>query len=75
MSFLIVCFIVGLIVLYPPVRRLVFQGIWAVIVGAAVISLLIFVLVVLTGATSVMPDDCLFTPHADFCDQWIESVE
>ena len=72
MGFLIVCLIVGLIVLYPPVRRLVFQGLWAIIVGAAVITLLIFVLVVLTGATPVMSDDCLFTPHADFCEPWMD---
>ena len=74
MGFLIVCLIVGLIILYPPVRRLVFQGVWAIIVGAAVITLLIFVLVILTGATPVMPDDCLFTPHADFCTPWIHKT-
>lgn len=75
MEFVLVCFIIGLIVLYPPVRKLIFQGVWAVIVGAAVIGLLLFILVMLTGATSVMPDDCLFAPQADFCRPWIESVE
>lgn len=71
MSFLIVCLIVGLVVLYPPVRRVIFQGVWAVIVGTAVIGLLLFILVMLTGATPVMPDDCLFSPQTDFCKQWI----
>jgi hypothetical protein len=72
MSFLIICLIVGLIILYPPVRRIIFQGIWATIVGAAAIVLLIFILVVLTGATPVMPDDCEFTPQADFCEPWVD---
>ena len=75
MSFLIICLIVGLIILYPPVRRIIFQGVWAVIVGAAVIGLLLFILVMLTGATPVMPDDCLFSPQADFCRQWTQLVE
>lgn len=75
MEFVLVCFIIGLIVLYPPVRKLIFQGVWAVIVGAAVIGLLLFILVMLTGATPVMPDDCAFTPQADFCRPWIELVE
>ena len=75
MVFVLVCFIIGLIVLYPPVRKLIFQGVWAVIVGAAVIGLLLFILVMLTGATPVMPDDCLFSPQADFCRPWIELVE
>ena len=72
MVFVLVCFIVGLIVLYPPVRKLIFQGVWAVIVGAAVIGLLLFILIMLTGATPLMPDDCLFSPQADFCKPWIK---
>ena len=72
MSFLIVCLIVGLIVLYPPVRRVIFQGLWAVIVGAAVLGLLLFILVMLTGATPVKSDDCVFTPQADFCEPWLD---
>ena len=75
MEFVLVCFIIGLIVLYPPVRKLIFKGVWAVIVGAAVIGLLLFILVMLTGATPIMPDDCLFTPNVNFCDPWVESVE
>lgn len=75
MEFVLVCFIIGLIVLYPPVRKLVFQGVWAMIVGAAVIGLLLFILVMLTGATPIMPDDCLFSPKADFCKPWIQLVE
>ena len=75
MEFVLVCFIIGLIVLYPPVRKLIFQGVWAVIVGAAVIGLLLFILVMLTGATPVMPDDCLFYPQADFCRPWIGLLE
>ena len=72
MVFVLVCFIIGLIVLYPPVRKLIFQGVWVVIVGAAVIGLLLFILVMLTGATPVMPDDCLFSPQADFCEPWVD---
>lgn len=72
MEFVLICFIIGLIVLYQPVRKLIFQGVWAVIVGAAVIGLLLFILVMLTGATPVMPDDCIFTPSADFCRSWLE---
>ena len=72
MVFVLVCFIVGLIVLYPPVRKLIFQGVWAVIVGAAVIGLLLFILIMLTGATPLMPDDCLFSPQADFCEPWVD---
>ena len=71
MSFLIVCLIVGLIVLYPPVRRVIFQGVWAIVVGAIVIFVLVLVLAMLTGAISVMPDDCLFSPQTDFCKPWI----
>ena len=65
MEFVLVCFIVGLIVLYPPVRKLIFQGVWAVIVGVAVIGLLLFILVMLTGATPVMPDDRICTFFED----------
>jgi hypothetical protein len=72
MVFVLVCFIIGLIVLYPPVRKLIFQGVWAVIVGAAVIGLLLFILIMLTGATPLMPDDCLFSPQADFCKSWLD---
>lgn len=72
MSFLIICLIVGLIILYPPVRRIIFRGVWATIVGAAAIVLLVFILVILTGATPVMPDDCAFTPQADFCGPWVD---
>ena len=72
MVFVLVCFIVGLIVLYPPVRKLIFQGVWAVIVGAAVIGLLLFILIMLTGATPLMPDDCLFSPQEDFCKSWLD---
>jgi hypothetical protein len=75
MSFLVVCLVVGLIVLYPPVRRVIFQGVWAIIVGAVVIFLLVLVLIMLTGATPIMPDDCLFSPQADFCRPWIKPVE
>lgn len=72
MEFVLICFIIGLIVLYPPVRKLIFQGVWAVIVGAAVIGLLLFILVMLTGATPIMPDDCAFTPQAVFCEPWVD---
>lgn len=49
MGFLLLCLLVGLVVLYPPVRRVIFQGIWAVIVGAVVILCLVFVLMALSG--------------------------
>lgn len=49
MGFLLLCLLVGLVILYPPVRRVIFQGIWAVIVGAVVIFCLVFVLMALSG--------------------------
>lgn len=44
MGFLLLCLVVGLVVLYPPVRRVIFQGVWATIVGAAVIFCLVIAL-------------------------------
>ena len=49
MELLLVCLIVGLVVLYPPVRRVIFQGVWATIVGAIVLFVLAVVLVALVG--------------------------
>lgn len=49
MALVLTCLIVGLIVLYPPVRRVIFRGVWAVIVGAVVLFVLAVVLVALVG--------------------------
>lgn len=49
MGFLLLCLLVGLVVLYPPVRRVIFQGVWAVIVGAVVLFVLAVFLVALVG--------------------------
>ena len=49
MGLLLTCLIIGLIVLYPPVRRVIFQGVWAVIVGAVVLFVLVVVLMALVG--------------------------
>ena len=67
MALLLTCLIVGLVVLYPPVRRIIFQGVWAIIVGAVVIIILIIAILMISGWTPIMPDDCIFTPNADFC--------
>lgn len=49
MALVLTCLIVGLIVLYPPVRRVIFRGVWVVIVGAVVLFVLAVVLVALVG--------------------------
>ena len=49
MGLLLTCLIVGLIVLYAPVRRVIFRGVFAVIVGAIVLIVLAVVLVALVG--------------------------
>jgi len=49
MGLLIASLIVGLIVLYPPVRRVIFHGLFATIVGAVVLFVLAVVLVALLG--------------------------
>ena len=49
MGFLLLCLLVGLVVLYSPVRRVIFQGVWAIIVGAVVLFVLAVVLVALVG--------------------------
>ena len=49
MGLLLTCLIVGLVVLYKPVRRVIFQGVFAVIVGAVVLFVLAVVLVALVG--------------------------
>ena len=48
MGFLLFCLLVGLIVLYP---KLILKGIWAMIVGGAVIFGLIIILAVMLGST------------------------
>jgi hypothetical protein len=48
MGFLLFCLLVGLIVLYP---KLILKGIWAMIVGGAVIVGLIIILVIMFGST------------------------
>jgi len=48
MGFLLFCLLVGLIVLYP---KLILKGIWAMIVGGAVIFGLIIILAVMFGST------------------------
>ena len=70
MGFLLLCLLVGLVVLYKPVRRIIFQGVWATIVGAVVIIILIIAILMISGWTPIMPDDCIFTPNADFCSPW-----
>jgi len=49
MGFLLLCLLVGLVVLSPPARRIIFQGVFAIIVGAVVLFLLAVVLVALVG--------------------------
>ena len=49
MGLLLVCLVIGLVVLYKPVRRVIFQGVWAMIVGAVVLFVLAVVLVALLG--------------------------
>ena len=44
MGLLLACLIIGLVVLYPPIRQIIFKGVYAVIVGAVVLSVL-FVLI------------------------------
>ena len=48
MGFLLFCLLVGLIVLYP---KLILKGIWAMIVGGAVIVGLIIILAIMFGYT------------------------
>ena len=48
MGVLLFCLLVGLIVLYP---KLILKGIWAMIVGGAVIFGLIIILAVMFGST------------------------
>ena len=48
MGFLLFCLLVGLIVLYP---KLILKGIWAMIVGGAVIVGLIIILAIMFGST------------------------
>ena len=48
MGFLLFCLLVGLIVLYP---KLILKGIWAMIVGGAVIFGLIIILAIMFGYT------------------------
>ena len=48
MGFLLFCLLVGLIVLYP---KLILKGIWAMIVGGAVIVGLIIILAMMFGST------------------------
>lgn len=49
MSFFLLCFLVGLAVLYPPVRRVIFQGVGVMMVGAIVLFVMAIVLVALIG--------------------------
>ena len=49
MGLLLTCLVVGSVVLYPPVRRVIFQGVFAVIIGAFVLFALAVVLVALVG--------------------------
>jgi membrane-bound metal-dependent hydrolase YbcI (DUF457 family) len=46
MGFLLFFLLIGAFVLYPSVRKVIFKGIWATIVGAIVTIILIAVIVV-----------------------------
>jgi hypothetical protein len=48
MGFLLFCLLVGVIILYP---KLILKGIWAMIVGGAVIFGLIIILAIMFGST------------------------
>ena len=48
MGFLLFCLLVGAIILYP---KLILKGIWAMIVGGAVIFGLIIILAIMVGST------------------------
>ena len=48
MGFLLFCLLVGAIILYP---KLILKGIWAMIVGGAVIFGLIIALAIMLGST------------------------
>lgn len=45
MGLLLVCLVIGLVVLYPPVRQIIFKGVWATIVGGVILFGLIIVIV------------------------------
>jgi hypothetical protein len=49
MEIILFLLIIGAFVLYPPVRRLIFQSIWAIIVGAFVVGLTAIALGLLIG--------------------------
>ena len=48
MGFLLFCLLVGVIILYP---KLILKGIWAMILGGAVIFGLIIILAIMFGST------------------------
>jgi hypothetical protein len=49
MEVILFLLIIGAFVLYTPVRRLIFQSIWAIIVGASVVGLTAIALGLLIG--------------------------
>jgi hypothetical protein len=49
MEIILFLLIIGAFVLYPPVRRLIFQSIWAIIVGAFVVLVAAIALGLLIG--------------------------
>jgi len=40
MGLLLACLVIGLVVLYPPVRQIIFKGVYAVIVGGVVLLII-----------------------------------
>ncbi len=72
MGFLLVCSIVALIFLCSPAKKNFIRRIEASFYGAAVITLVVLLTLVVTGEIPIMPDDCIFSPQTEFCKLWVE---